>query len=384
MQWVLLVLLVGCGVHEPVERVAVVAEQPTAWDREVEAVDRDIAASGDRLAANPAQWLVEAQLASLYAERARLTGSYKDYDRAEAAIGRAFDIAPDGSGPFLARASLNFTLHRLDAVEADLVAAENRGHHSNETASAIALLRARVHMERGHYVAAEAGYRRSLALSDSLQAHAALAHHAWQTGDSAAAEKSLAEAESRYHGRRAEPRAWFHLQRAITDLESAHYEEALAHLADADAALPGYWLIEEHIAEIKALQGDFEEALTLYRSVVARTSSPELMGAMAGVLSDLDRDAEAAYWVARADRLFSDRMARYPEAVVGPGLEHALDHGQAADALALAEANVAIRPNGQALDLLARAYMKSNRPTDAQATVRRAVALGWGGEPSIK
>jgi len=69
---------------------------------------------------------------------------------------------------------------------------------------------------------------------------------------------------------------------------------------------------------------------------------------------------------------------------VGHALEHALDHGQAADALALAEANVAIRPNGQALDLLARAYMKSNRPTDAQATVRRAVALGWGGEPSIK
>jgi len=375
--------LFSCRGVEP-EAPRVVVEPPmTAWDLELEDVDRDIAATRARLDARPDQWVVESQLAALYAERGRLTGDYEDYGQAEAALERAFDVAPTGSGPFLQRAALNFSLHRLDAVEPDLLAAENRGHHTAETAAQVALMRGRVHMERGHYAAARSAFQRSNALAESVQGHAALAHHAWQTGDPVAAEAALTRAESLYHGLRAEPRAWFHLQRAIADLDSDRYEESLAHLADADEALPGYWLIEEHVAEIRALQGDLHGALDIYRSVVERTGSPELMGAMAGVLADLGETSEASDWVRRADLAFAERLEDYPEAATGHALEHALEYGDPEEALALAEANAALRPNGPALDLLAQAYLKADRPEEARATARRAAALGWGGQPSV-
>ena len=380
MRWVLVALILGCGTPESVTSVPERAELATDWSREIALLDSDIGAAEERLINRPGQWLIEAQLASLFSERARLTGDYEDYARAEEAVERAFDIAPEGSGPFLIRASLNFTLHRIDAVEADLVNAENAGRQTAKTGAAISLLRGRVAMERGQYDAALVQYQRSLELQDTLQVHAALAHHAWQTGDPQTGEAELSLAEGRYHGRRAEPRAWFHLQRAIADLDAGRTAEARIHLDHADTELPGYWLIEEHIAEIMAIHGELEGALALYASVVDRTNSPELMGAMAGVLSALDRDVESALWVARADAVFAERLKRFPEAVTGHALEHALDFGDPASAVALAEANVALRPNGAALEQLARAYTKASRPEEARSAVARAKALGWAGD----
>jgi len=381
-------LVLGCSTPEmaapPTLADIQVQTPPTAWETELAQIDLQIDAVRGRLKTNPNQWMVEAQLAGLYGSRARLTGNYDDYAMAELAIGRAFEIAPEGSGPFMGRASLNFTLHRLNVVEADLSRAEKQINLSTDKRASIALLRARVQMERGNYDAAATGYAEALSLRETLQGHSAVAHHAWQTGDVALAETELTKAESMYHGRANEPRAWFHLQRAITDLEAERLDEALAHLADADKAMSGYWLIREHIAEIKALQGDLEGSLAIYRVVVPQTNSPELMGAMAGVLSELGRDDEAAKWIAHADRLFAERIERYPEAASGHALEHALEYGDPADALVLAEANAALRPNGNALNLLAEAYLKVDRVDDARATARRATDLGWAGTPVIQ
>jgi tetratricopeptide (TPR) repeat protein len=352
---------------------------PTAWAVEVATIDAEIEATRARLKKNANQWLVESQLAGLYSNRARLSGDYDDYASAERALDRAFDIAPAGSGPFLARASLNFTLHRLNAVETDLLAAEAQINIRKTRAASIALMRARVDMERGNYDDAAAGYAEVQAMGDTLQIHTALSHHAGQTGDMERSETELAIAESMYHGRSAEPRAWFHLQRAIADLDADRYDDALAHLSDADAALPGYWLVQEHIAEILALQGDYEGALAIYEVVVPRTGSPELMGAMAGVLSELGRDAEAKHWVKLADRLFATRLQAYPEASYGHALEHFLEYGEPEDALELAQANAALRPNGPALELLAKAYLKADRVDDARATELRAADIGWVG-----
>jgi len=107
------------------------------------------------------------------------------------------------------------------------------------------------------------------------------------------------------------------------------------------------------------------------------------MGAMAGVLADLGETSEASDWVRRADLAFAERLEDYPEAATGHALEHALEYGDPEEALALAEANAALRPNGPALDLLAQAYLKADRPEEARATARRAAALGWGGQPSV-
>src|SRR5262245_10848438 len=84
------------------------------------------------------------QAAAMHLQRARLTGDYADYAAAESLIARAFAISPPGAGPFLTRAQLNFTMHRMALVEADLQAEERSLMIDDATRSSITALRANV------------------------------------------------------------------------------------------------------------------------------------------------------------------------------------------------------------------------------------------------
>ena len=54
------------------------------------------------------------------------------------------------------------------------------------------------------------------------------------------------------------------------------YDEAMAHYREAGKAYTGYWLVDEHMAELLAATRKFDEAATLYESVIARAPLPEL------------------------------------------------------------------------------------------------------------
>lgn len=381
MQVLISMMLLACtpsGVDETtVSSTPVVREAPAIrgdWNAELQRLDSTIAATAERAGD---QWMVLAELAGHHQMRARLTGDLDDYARAEDALAKGFSHAPEGAGPHLGRASLHFSLHRLDAVEPDLVMAERRVNPDKSLLARIRLMRARLDVERGNYADAAAGYQEALSLDDTLQVHVAIAHHAWHTADWATAEAELDVAEGMYHGTWGEPRAWFHLLRGLMDLDRERYDEALAHYRDADFALADYWLVQEHIAEVLSLQGKYDKALALYTPAVERTGSPELMGAMAGTLAEMGRVQEAEDLIARATAGFEANLARFPEAAYGHALEHFLEHGTPEQALSLAEKNAALRPNGPALELLSEAYARAGRPEDAAAAAARARATGW-------
>jgi hypothetical protein len=85
---------------------------------------------------------------------------------------------------------------------------------------------------------------------------------------------------------------------------------------------PGWWLMEEHMAEILALQGKNAEAERWYRDLVERTGNPMLMNALAKVLLEQGKEAEAETWHDRAHSVQEDRARRFPEAAS----DHALMH----------------------------------------------------------
>ena len=75
-------------------------------------------ASGEALVKGPIESaLVPLELVNLYTERARLTGNYDDYGRAEDLLARFPAKFKAMDGLCLARAKLNFTLHRLSPVK---------------------------------------------------------------------------------------------------------------------------------------------------------------------------------------------------------------------------------------------------------------------------
>ena len=71
------------------------------------------------------------------------------------ALAEGFEVAPAGAGPVMTRAALNYTLHRLDPIEADLVVQEGAVLVDKPTQARIAAMRGDVAFQRGQYEAAE-------------------------------------------------------------------------------------------------------------------------------------------------------------------------------------------------------------------------------------
>ena len=82
----------------------------------------------------------------------------------------------------------------------------------------------------------------------------------WRTGHFDQADRRFADALDTFHGVSPEPVAWLHLQRGLLDLDRGRDAEAAVHYAAADAALDGWWLVEEHLAELDMRSGRWARA----------------------------------------------------------------------------------------------------------------------------
>lgn len=343
---------------------------------EVAALDDALARVRERAGGAPRDWLVRERLAGLHLERARLVGSYDDYAAAEAALAEAFAIAPAGAGPFMTRARLHFALHRNDRVGADLDAAEKAVMIDDRERAAIVGLRADLDLQRGRYVAAGEGFARAAELRRDPTAIARLAQHAWRGGGFDEADRLYAEAL----GGEVPPstRAWLHLMRGLLDLDRGRLEDALAHYREGEAALGGWWLIDEHIAEALHRLGRVDEARALYEDIVARTENPEFMDALASIARERGEREAAAGWSAKARARHEALCERYAEAAAGHALEHFLESGDdPARALALATANHRQRPNPESARLLAEAQAAAGDLAAARRTIEDALQTPW-------
>jgi tetratricopeptide (TPR) repeat protein len=337
-------------------------------DAEVRSLERIAAARSD-------DWLNLEQVASLYLRRAALSADYDDYGRAQDAIDRAFR-AGAGVGPYLVRAQLNYTLHRLDRVTPDLDAIERGVIVPPPVRAAVAALRANVAFHSGRYAEARAAYERIAREDPSAENLAALAQYRWKTGDFDGADALLARAQREAATRAPEVRGWLCLVRGLLELDRGRWPDALSHYRDGLTHRPGYWLLEEHEAEILSLQGELDRARARYLDLIERTHNPEFMDALADLESRRGDRASADRWIARARAVYDARLARFPEAVAGHAVEHFLAHDPAR-AVAVAEANVRARPGGEAQVHLARAYLAVGRAREAQSVLDRVLATPW-------
>jgi predicted Zn-dependent protease len=99
-------------------------------------------------------------------------------------------------------------------------------------------------------------------------------------------------------------------------------------------------------------------------------------------LAQIDADAgdaaAATPLLTRAEAIYDERAKRFPEAIAGHALEHYLKAApQPAKALALAQANYANRPYGEAAIALAKAQLLNHRPHEAAQLLERELAKGW-------
>lgn len=363
-----LTVLAACSPAPPVELAP-----GDAYDVAVNKLDADLAATRDRATGN--DWTHAERLAGLHLERARLTGEYSDYDHALDALDEAFRIAPDGSGPHATQAAVLASLHRLDEAADANARAWQRPLLDDRTRARLTLLDGQLAWQGGDYLDGHATMVEAHALRDTTASHAALAHHAWHTTDFATADAGYLDALSDVPASDAHGRAWVELQRGILDLDRDHLDEAMEHFLAADATFPGWWLVHEHIAEVLTLTGREDQAEALYIDVIDRTGNPEFMDAL-GELR-IARGDDGDELLARARTLHLDRVARHPEAAAGHALDHFIAHGSPDEAVELALANVAARPNAEAHMKLAQAVLVAGRASEADDAITAALQTPW-------
>ena len=340
-------------------------------------LDNTVQSQLQRVEKSPESWRNWEKLANTYLERATLTGQFQHFAQADAAMQEAANVTTSPRNIALSRASLNYTLHRLEEVETDLQHAEKIVSINAPTQQRIDTLRADVALQQGRYRDALLAFEKLEAQAPSTESAFRLANFYWQLGEESSFEQWMNTASSRVPEKDPRMRAWLSLQLGIADLSRGRYDSALDHYNHALELFDGYWLIEEHIAEIDVIQGRLLLAENKYRDLIRRTDSPMFRIALAEILQLMAVDGisdEAMRLTQTAKAQLNEMVDLIPESMAGHALEVSLHVDEPEKALALAEHNQQIRPNGEASVLLAQAYTLAGEMNKAQELLSNVLA----------
>jgi tetratricopeptide (TPR) repeat protein len=305
-------------------------------------------------------------------QKAAVAGDLKDLMAVDGVLDRAIARLADPSDLYLLKANLAFKLHRLDHVRAALAAAP-RVRESREAR----MLAADLAFQEGRYDAAREGYERLLEEERSWDGLARLAHFLFKMGDASGAERLYEEAQDSLTAKQMRPFAWLETQRGLMDFQRGLLAEAERRYSAADRAYPGYWQVQEHIAELWGAQGRYAEAIALLESIVKSVDRPDLEQAL-GELCDLaGRAEEAAVWKAKALASY----LRSAQAGETHYYHHLVDYyadvaEEGDDATFWATKDVELRENFSTQSALAWALFRAGRSKEAVHWIDRALGSG--------
>lgn len=351
----------------------------TGYEKKLHQIEMNLNIMQANAQARGDSWIHLERLAAVYLERAQLTGNFDDYVAAHEAIDEAFELAEPGAGPFLTSSRLNFTTHRLARALEDLTALENAILVDKRTRKHIEGMRADIHFQQGEYGAAYKLYRAQEDEQQSVESAVRLAFNYAAQGQKESADTWLDTADTRATTADDHLRGWLKLQHGILDLHRGKLDEAKAHYEQGLEIFPNYWLIEEHIAEIDALQGNEDIAESSYRELIERTNSPLFMIALSEILQNgsTSDQQEATAWLEKAENAYNMRLEKLPEVVAGHALDFFIDTAEPEFTVSLAESNYSLRPNGEAAVQLIQSYLNMGKTEKAMPVLERTLQSGY-------
>src|SRR5215472_4559212 len=236
---------------------------------EMQRIEEDIAETNGALCSTPTDpERVTRHIYRLY-QKASIAGDLAGLAAVERSIDKAIRFLANPGDLYLLKAHAAFKLHKLPDVDAALLAVPSV-YDSAEGR----LIRADLDFQRGRYLAAESGYVEVLRHERSWGALARLAHLQGKMGDATGADGLYEEAEDQLTAKEMRAYAWLEVQRGFLDFARGRDDNAQLHYRRADAAYSGYWLVEEHYAELLGAQGRYDEAIAVYRSIASKGRRP--------------------------------------------------------------------------------------------------------------
>ncbi len=288
------------------ERVAPARDAaPAASDyaAELRRLDERIAAAGDDALEAPTDTERVTGFVDARYRRALLTGDLVALARVEPAIDAGIVLIPHPGDLWLLKARLAFHLHRLADVARilDAVAPARASAEGQTLLAELDFQHGRLSESAARYDAVITKYRAWTALAGLAYVHSKL-------GDAGRADRLYAEAQNELTAKEMRSFAWLELQRGVLALAHGRHAQAEAHYARAARAYSGWWLVDEHRAELSAAEGDLAGAAALYAQVVAAVPRPELHQALGQLYAMMERPGRARSHLVQARGRYLDSV----------------------------------------------------------------------------
>lgn len=335
--------------------------------------DRDIAFFERRVVEDTMSAADRAQLATLYMDRARATGGFAEYARAERLARRSLALRTehnDQTFGILAAA----LLARHDFAQA-LVVAKTADSLDPGVPGHVALL-GEIELEIGDYAAANAHFASIHFDADQFTIAARVARWRELTGHADAARRLLHTAVDKVDRRDDLPReqvAWFHYRLGELELRTGRLDSAEAAYRRGLAIFPDDYRILGGLARLAAARGEWRQAVEYGNEAIAIQLDPATLGTISEAYAALDDSAQASQYA----------TAMATSALKQPGPIHRgwglflLDHGTRADVgrvLLKTRIEMRTRHDIYGYDLLAWALHKQGNDRAAQVAMQHALA----------
>ncbi len=372
-------LMVGVvGLFIFAERASAQDQLDAIYPNEMPNYDSPIAFFKKRVADHPKVLSYHLQLAQRYSRKAKETGAEECYALAEQSLKQAMKLAPKDPAVRLSMAgTLAFRHHFADALKlAEEVFAER-----SEDIEALAAVHD-AQMGLGDEVAAKKTLEQLVQRINApvtglwvRQAHFAELHG--QDDEALKLLKKCVPVALENWGDHRNPAiTWYQLRLAHQLLEMGQVEPAVAEFEDAVARLPKYFLAVSGLAEARAVQGRYEEALKLYANTISLCPDPIFFMAAGDIHTKLGQvdQAKAAY--ATAEKTILESGATPAEYSRELSLFYSERGLQPKKAVELARTDLTFRHDIFGYDALAWALYRDGQFEEAVKASQQALRTG--------
>jgi len=256
-----------------------------------------------RIAVDPIAYAYYNRLAQAYILKARETGDTVYYDKAEETLKKSLELNSKNYVGTLYLAMVNISKH--DFKEA-LKYAEKAIILNPDESYAYGVF-GDAYNDLGETDKALGTYEKMLRLKPNLDSYSRISNLRVIKGDTDGAIRAMQKAyEAGLKDVRTpkENLAWTQVMLGSQYFNMGDLEEAKKHYNKSLEIMPNYYLALEHLAEVNAAEGKYEEAQKLYKSVLEINPSPEFYIALAGAYESKGRENEAERLYKKAQDIY--------------------------------------------------------------------------------
>ena len=342
---------------------------------EPSAADNHIAYYERLLRRNPSDARSYYRLGDAFIRKARETGDLGYYMRAEAALKKSLEIEPRNAGALRHLAYVFYARHEFAAAAAHASQALAIDPRDGDAYGVLG----DAYLEVGRYDDAESVYRSMMAHGDDLYSLARLAGLKNIRGDARGAIADLQralEAARVVASYPAESVAWTAWQLGAEYFAIGEIDAAQASYLTALKTQPNYYRALAGLAQLRATQGRYDDAVSLYKQALAVIPLPEYAAALGDVHARLGQREEARRQYELVE--YIGHLSALNRAVYNRELaSFYADHDRELPrALELARLEIGARKDVYAYDLLAWTLHKNGHVTEAIAAMTEALKLG--------